>query len=98
MAAYTTLAEVKVFGSITDGNKDAKITALIPLIQAAMDTYTGRFFDKQTITINTHPKRLRDTSRLSLPFYPIVTLTSVTEDTTVSTNGTDFEALLLGFG
>lgn len=90
MADYTTLAKVKEFLGITDILKDAKLTSLISRVTAIINSYTSRFFDQQTIT-NEILEVTEDEIKLIFPKnYPIISVTSITEDDVALVENTDF--------
>jgi hypothetical protein len=83
----TTLANFKTDIGLTTTDEDAWITAKLPRVSALIARFCNRVFAKQT-----YSQQFRDveSDALSLSQYPIVSVTSITEDGTVLAS-TDYE-------
>jgi hypothetical protein len=76
-AKLTTLARVKLFLGISGSTEDSFITTLIDIATDTIQAYTGRSFSLETIT-----EKLpgTDTSKIVLSKFPIISITSITDD------------------
>jgi hypothetical protein len=75
-AKLTTLARVKSFLGITDSSQDTFLTDLIAIATETIQNYTGRTFSLESIT-----EKLpgTNTAKLILSKFPIVSITSITD-------------------
>lgn len=94
MADYTTLAKVKTYLGIktSDTTRDAKLSAMIPRATAEIDGATGRNFQAPGATDTTEYFKIRDhgIKRIYPKNFPIVSVTSLAEDTLTLTQDLDY--------
>lgn len=76
---FTTLAHVKAFKDITEDQHDAELTRLIPVVQAFMETYCERGFERQTGVTEYHTTTPGQT-RVLLRRPPVESITTVHDD------------------
>lgn len=95
----TTLAVIKDELNITNGASDTKLQRYLTSASAAAAQFCNRVFQAETITDEFWAQRDRwprlipgGMSSLQLSRWPIVSVTSVTENGTVLVDGTDFRA------
>lgn len=76
-AKLTTLARIKSFLGITDSSQDYFLTDLIAIATDTIQNYVGRTFSLETVT-----EKLpgTGTAKLVLSKYPIVSITSITDE------------------
>ncbi|TIO72236.1 head-tail connector protein [Mesorhizobium sp.] len=96
-AALTTLANVKAELSITDASLDTLLTSYIGSASAAIAQYCNRTFGVQTLKDEAWPERefysyqLPGTlSAIQLSNWPVVAVTSLTENGDALVDGTDY--------
>jgi hypothetical protein len=77
-APLTTIARVKSFLGITSTAEDSFLTDLIAIATNTIQNYVGRTFSLETITENLPGT---GTAKLVLSKYPIVSITSITDET-----------------
>lgn len=89
-----TLAQLKVYlGSGFEGNQnDALLELLIDNVSVEFDRFLGRTLAKTTYTAIYLDGNGEDT--LSLPNWPVVSVTSLYEDDTLLTSGLDYDYVL----
>lgn len=78
--ALVSLDDLKVQLGISDSDDDARLNAFILQASAAIAKYCGRVFAKATVTETFFLDD--ECSRLMLARYPLISVTSVTEDDT----------------
>lgn len=84
-----TQAELEQFGQVDFTNEpDTAVGLYIAAAQKAVENHCGRLFERQAGRVDTLDGSAG--RHLWLPLYPIHTITSVTEDTTALTEGSDF--------
>ena len=83
---YVTLGEVKKKQGIVKSDWDLKIIQQIEYASRKIDDWTGRIWDKRTITAEVHDRfetpATINKDKLYPKYYPIVSVTSVTNDGT----------------
>ena len=83
--ALTTLDRVKVELDISDNASDAKLTNYILETSAAIESYCGRSFHKETLTENVEGK---DTPFILVSKAPIISIASITIEGVVMDSST----------
>lgn len=86
--AFTTLADVKTLAGITDNSQDTRLELLINATSMYIESYCQRKFARQTLTNEEYAPSNRQL--LILRNYPIVSVSSLSIDDTVQTQGTDY--------
>lgn len=91
---YCTYADVKKFCHIArnNSNNNEKIKELIPKASAMIDSETNRFFNQRTITNEIHDDETKtiEENKLFPKYFPIISVTSLVENTITLTENTDF--------
>ena len=85
--SIVTLQEVKDYIGISDNTYDTFLTDYIDLVQTAMENYCNRKFDETTYTQTYYEEDIEFKRKPELYtfHYPLVSISSITEDTTVLT-------------